>query len=75
MKLNEIQKTPTTLNNVHESAFRSYHILDQVLTMVERGDSKEMILEVTDMLRENLTDIYENKIKDNNSDSKLYFLK
>lgn len=50
MTLKEIQRTPTTLEKIHESCFRSYHILEQVLKMVERGDSKETIFEVTEML-------------------------
>lgn len=52
MKLIEIQRTPTTLNNLHESSFRSYHILEQVLKMVEREDSKETIFEVVELLKQ-----------------------
>lgn len=50
--LKEIQRMPTCLEKIHESCFRSYHILDQVLNMVERGDSKETIFEVVEFLRE-----------------------
>lgn len=52
LKLKDIQRQPTTLEKVHESCYRSYHILEQVLQMVERVDSKETIFEVVDMLRE-----------------------
>ena len=50
-KLRAIQLKPTTLENIHESCFRSYDILEQVLVMVERGDSKETILQVVEFLR------------------------
>jgi hypothetical protein len=38
----------------HESVLRSYHILDKVCEMVTRGDSKETILEVVALLRNNI---------------------
>ena len=50
-KLKTIQAKPTTLENIHESCFRSYDILEQVLIMVERGDTKETIFEVVDFLK------------------------
>ena len=50
--LKEIQMKPTCLEKIHESCFRSYSILEQVLIMVERGDSKETIFEVVDFLKE-----------------------
>lgn len=50
--LKEIQKMPTCVSAIHESCYRSYHILDQVLNMVKRGDSKETIFEVVEFLRE-----------------------
>lgn len=50
--LKQIQKMPTVLNNIHESCFRSTHILTQVLNMIDRGDSKETIHEVVDFLFE-----------------------
>ena len=46
----EILQRPTTIDNVHESCFRSYSILEQVLIMVGRGDSRETIEEVAEML-------------------------
>ena len=51
-KLKEIQSRPTSLENIHESCYRSYGILDQVLIMVNRGDSKETIFEVVEFLKE-----------------------
>ena len=51
-ELREIQIIPTVIDKVHESCFRSYHILNHVLKMVERGDSKETIFEVVELLRE-----------------------
>ena len=50
--LKQIQMKPTCLENRHESCFRSYSILEQVLIMVERGDSKETIFEVVEFLKE-----------------------
>ena len=50
--LKEIQMKPTCLENIHESCFRSYSILDQVLIMVQRGDTKETIMEVVEFLNE-----------------------
>ena len=50
-KLKTIQAKPTTLENIHESCFRSYDILEQVLIMVERGDTKETIFEVVEFLK------------------------
>lgn len=52
MTLKEIQRMPTSLDKKHESLLKSYHILDYVLKMVERGDSKETILEMVSFLRE-----------------------
>lgn len=50
--LKQIQMKPTCLENIHESCYRSYSILEQVLIMVERGDSKETIFEVVEFLKE-----------------------
>ena len=49
--IGEIAKKPTSYNNIHESVFRSYHLLDYVITMVERGDSKETIFEMVEFLK------------------------
>lgn len=50
--LKQIQIKPTCLENIHESCFRSYSILEQVLIMVKRGDSKETIFEIVEFLKE-----------------------
>ena len=50
--LKQIQAMSTTLENIHESCFRSYHILKQVMIMVERGDTKQTIFEVVEFLQE-----------------------
>lgn len=49
--MEQIQKFQKTHENIHESIFQSYHILDKVLQMVDRGDSKETIFEVVELLR------------------------
>lgn len=49
--LEDIMLMPTTKEMIHESVFRSYHILEYVLIMVERGDSKETIQEVVNLLK------------------------
>ena len=47
----EILRHPTVIDNVHESAaYRSYHILEYVMLMIERGDSKETIKEIVQFL-------------------------
>lgn len=52
MELKDIYSMPLVLDNIHESSFRSYHILEKVLGMVDRGDSKEAIVEVANFLKE-----------------------
>jgi len=49
---------PTTLDNVHESCFRSYHALNKVLCMIERGDSKETIVEFAEYMRGHIKEDY-----------------
>lgn len=51
-RLQQIQRMPTSIDNIHESAFRSYSVLDMVLAMVERGDSKQTIFDVVEMMKE-----------------------
>lgn len=46
---NEIE-FPTIINNVHESCFRSYQILEKVKIMLNRDDSKETIMETIEMM-------------------------
>lgn len=43
-----IKKLPTVKNNVHESIYKSYHVLNQVKDMLDRGDSKETVLDFID---------------------------
>ncbi len=52
MELHKIIEMPTTFKNIHESCFRSYHILKKVLYMIERGDSQQTIFEVVEFLSE-----------------------
>lgn len=47
-----IQRMPTVIDNVHESVYRSYHILETVLEMLRRGDSSETVLDVAEFLNE-----------------------
>lgn len=51
MSMKEIKTMPTCVNNIHESVYRSYHILNKVLEMVNRGDSQETINEVVESLK------------------------
>lgn len=51
MELTTIKEKMTTLDNIHESCFRSHSILELVLEMVERGDSKETIFAVVRHLK------------------------
>jgi hypothetical protein len=51
MELHEIQKMPTSIDKIHESCFRNSQILVHVLNMIERGDSKDTIFEVVDLLK------------------------
>ena len=50
--IDEILSFPTIINNNHQSLYRAYHILDYVLEMVKRGDSKETILETAQFMSE-----------------------
>lgn len=55
MTLKQIFEMPQVMDSaqkVHESVFRSYHILDKVMEMVIRGDSKETIIEVVNFLNQ-----------------------
>jgi len=63
MKIKEILSRPTTIDNIHESCFRSYGILRVVTHMIERGDSKETILELIEFLREHESDVNTSEIK------------
>ena len=65
--LKQIQAMPTTLENIHESCFRSYDILKQVMIMVERGDTKQTIFEVVEFLQlEEIDTKFVNRPKESN---------
>lgn len=55
MTLTEIKALPTIINNTHESVYRVYHVLDKVMEMINRGDTKETIIEVVNFLSEERT--------------------
>lgn len=46
----EIARTPTVIDNMHESLFKSYQTLKYVKKMLQRGDSKETILDLLTLL-------------------------
>jgi hypothetical protein len=50
MELKSIRERPTVIANNHESLYRCYSILECVLEMVKRGDSKETIFDVVSFL-------------------------
>jgi len=52
MELKQIKSMPTVRDNVHESVYRSYQILEKVKEMLSRGDSKETIIETIKYLEE-----------------------
>ena len=54
--LSDIDSMPTTIDNIHESCYKSYHLLEYVLVMVNRGDSKETITEVVNHLQSSSCD-------------------
>ena len=51
MDIKEIIKMPKVMNNVHESSYRTWGILEYVEQMVSRGDSKETILEIIKFMK------------------------
>jgi len=50
MKFSEICKMPSVRNNVHESVYRSYQILERVKEYLAKGYSAEMILEMIETM-------------------------
>ncbi len=58
--LKNIQSMPVVYENIHESVFRSYQILDYVILMISRGDSKETMLDIIDFLKDG--ENYSNRI-------------
>lgn len=49
--INSIIGFPCIRENMHESVFQATHILAKVLQMLERGDSRETILETVEFIR------------------------
>ena len=55
MNIESIKNMPSTYEEggkVHESIFKSYHILEYVLMLVERGVDKETIKEMVEYLKQ-----------------------
>jgi len=50
MTIQEIKQVPTSIDKIHESCFRSYHILNKVFEMLRREDSLETIEELVEYL-------------------------
>ncbi len=64
MNLYDIFVAPTDFGlkggkQINEQLFRSYHIVNKIIEMVDRGDSKETINEVVALLRSRETIKYE----------------
>ena len=51
MKLLDILSEPTVYNNVHESIYRSWHILNAVEWLLERNTPPEVVLSIVRELR------------------------
>ena len=49
-KIYQLSQLTETKNNIHESTFKSYHVLRHVETMLKRGDSIETILELIEFV-------------------------
>lgn len=47
-----IKGFPTVVDNNHESIYRSYQILERVKVMLNRGDSRETIVEMISFLEQ-----------------------
>ena len=45
MRFNELKEKPTAINNVHQSCYRAFSILQDVKEMIKRKDSVETISE------------------------------
>lgn len=52
MKLGEIKELPTIYSNVHESIYKSYHTLQLVKELLNRGDSNATIKEIIKLIEE-----------------------
>lgn len=66
MFLEGTKELPTILSGIDECSFRSYHILQKVIQMVARGDTRETIIEIADYLEGSgrLREIYTENWKD-----------
>lgn len=56
MNLESIKNMPSTYEEgekIHESIFKSYHLLEYVMKLVERGVDKETIKEIIEYLKSN----------------------
>ncbi len=51
MKCFDIRRMPTTLDNVRERVFRSYHVLGKVKELLEKETPTSVIIEVIDDLQ------------------------
>lgn len=51
MKCFDIRRMPTTLDMVHESVFRSYHVLEKVQELLRQQTPARVILEVIEDLQ------------------------
>jgi fatty acid-binding protein DegV len=51
MTLYSIKETTTVIDNVHESCYQAYQILELVTEMLKRGDSQKTILLVIEHLK------------------------
>ena len=53
MKISDIKKIPVVHANIHESVYKSFQTLDLVKGMLGRGDSRESIINVIELIYEN----------------------
>jgi hypothetical protein len=58
--MNKIKEMPTSLDGISPSEMRSYNILEKVMIMIDRGDSKETIIELLEFFQDyNIRPLYE----------------
>jgi hypothetical protein len=50
MNISEIALLPTTRNGINESEFRSYHLLEMVVDLLERKVPVDVVLEIVYMI-------------------------
>lgn len=51
MYLRDVSNYPTTINSIHESVYRSYHILDKVLDWLKCGVPADVLLELVEEMK------------------------